>query len=324
MSSTRMLMCLLDHGVWLLLLFVVCVFAGLSEDFATWSNFSNVFVQAASTMIVATGMTFVLLTAGVDLSVGAIMFLSAAVAGKLAVAGSPFAACVLGILAVAMLFATINAWMVTRLGIVPFVVTLGTLYMGRGIALWLTETRAINLPATFLAVGSSKAVGVPVPILIAVAAVGVSQCVLTFTVFGRHVLAIGHDHDVAKKAGIQTQRVLFSVYVLAGLFAGIGALISLGQLGTVSPTFGEGREFTAIAAAVVGGTSLFGGRGTVFPGTVLGALLTQTVENGLVLLNADPYLYPMIISSIIFTAVLLDGLRNRLLEACERRPIFRE
>ena len=324
MTATRMLTLLLDHGVWFLLLVVCALFALISEDFASLSNFSNIFVQAASTMVVATGMTFVLLTAGVDLSVGAIMFLSAAVAGKLAVAGAPFAACALGMLVVAMLFATINATIITRLGIVPFVVTLGTLYMGRGVALWLTETRAINLPASFLAVGTTKVGGVPLPMLIAIAVVGVSQLVLTFTVFGKHVMAVGHNCEAAEKAGIQTKRILFTVYLLCGFFASVGALLSLGQLGTVSPTFGENREFTAIAAAVVGGTSLFGGRGSVFPGTVLGALLTQTVENGLVIVNADPYLYPMVISCIIFIAVLLDGLRSRLLESFERRPIFRE
>ena len=122
---------------------------------------------------------------------------------------------------------------------------------------------------------------------------------------------MGHSLEAARKAGIRTQRNLFSVYLITGVFAAIAAMVSLGQLGTVSPRFGEQKEFAAIAAAVLGGTSLFGGRGAILPGTLLGVLLIQTIENGLVVINANPYLYPMVTSGIIFAAVLLESLRNR-------------
>jgi ribose transport system permease protein len=120
---------------------------------------------------------------------------------------------------------------------------------------------------------------------------------------------------MAKKAGIRTGRILAAVYLISGVCAAIAAMVTLGQLGAVSPKFGEQKEFAAIAAAVLGRTSLFGGRGNVLPGTLLGALLIQTIENGLVVVNANPYLYPMITGAVIFVAVLLESLRNRVPQA---------
>ena len=314
----------LEQGAWALLLLVWLVFSLQSEAFLSWSNLTNTCVQASSAVLVATGMTFVLLTAGVDLSVGACMFLVAAIAGKLAVAGTPFIACVAAMLGVGILFGLINATIITRLQIIPFVATLATLYIGRGLGLWITQTRAINLPDAFLQLGSVRLASLPLPIVIVMAVTTAGQLMLSRTTLGLQIMAIGHDRESAERAGIPTRRVLVVVYGLAGLLAALGALISLSQLGTVSPTFGENREFTAIAAAVIGGTSLFGGRGSVIPGAVLGALLIQSVENGLVIINADPYLYPIVVSGIIFVAIFLDGVRNRLVQKMQRRPIFEE
>jgi ribose transport system permease protein len=133
--------------------------------------------------------------------------------------------------------------------------------------------------------------------------------------------AIGQSRAQALLAGIPVNRRILTVYVISGFAAALGGLISVAQLGAVSPTFGYQREFAAIAAAVLGGTSLFGGRGQVFPGTILGAVLIQTVESGLVMLNADPYLYPLVMAGIIFLAVLLDAVRMRYVESTGRRKI---
>jgi len=266
----------------------------------------------------------VLLTAGVDLSVGAIMFVAAAVAGKLVLLGAPLPAVLIAIVGVGLASGLVNALLVTRLGILAFIATLATLYVGRGFGLWLTQTRAMNLPDSFLTLGTTKLAGIPLPLLIAAFVVALAHLTLTRTPFGRQIYAVGNNLDGAKKAGLNTGRVLASAYVLSGLCAAIGGILSLAQLGAVSPTFGTNREFTAIAAAVLGGTSLFGGRGGVFPGTVLGAVLIQSVENGLVILNADPYLYPLVTASIIFLAVLLDSTRSRLLAHWSRRRVFVE
>jgi ribose transport system permease protein len=177
----------------------------------------------------------------------------------------------------------------------------------------------MNLPENLLQIGAARVFGVPAPIIVFLLVLAAAHVALTQTQFGRQIYATGNDREGAAKAGINTSRVIFLVYVVSGLCAAISGLVSVAQLGAVSPTFGAQREFAAVAAAVLGGTSLFGGRGQVFPGTVVGAILVQTVENGLVIINADPYIYPMVMSSIIFLAVLTDSLRHGLWRKLRRQ-----
>jgi ribose transport system permease protein len=224
-------------------------------------------------------------------------------------------------LAVGLLAGVVNALLVVRLRVLPFVVTLSTLFLGRGLALWITQTRAMNLPGAFLRLGSERLLGVPVPVIVLGLVLVVAHLVLRSTPFGREVYAVGHDPAAARRAGLPVERRLAAAYLVSGGCAALGAMLALAQLGAVSPTFGRDKEFAAIAAAVLGGTSLFGGRGQVLPGALLGALLIQTVENGLVVLNADPYLYPLVTSAVIFAAVLTDGLRARWMARLHRRRI---
>jgi len=291
-----------ENASLLLLVLAVLIFGLLEPRFLSWSNVTNLLTQSSSAIVAAAGMTFVLLTAGVDLSLGAVMFLCAAVAGKLALAGQPPALCVAAMLAGGGVLGAANAAAVVWLRVLPFVVTLATLYLGRGLALSITETRAINLPDAWLTLGTPV-----VAISIAAAVVLIAEVTLRCTVYGRHLYAVGFGKRIAELAGLPARRLVFSVYVISGVAAALAALLTLGQLGAVSPKFGENREFTAIAAAVLGGTSLFGGRGSVFPGVVFGALLMQSIESGLVMVNANPYLYPMVMASVIFAAVLLDA-----------------
>ncbi len=320
-ARPRFFLLALNNAPVALFALVLAVFGVLAPQFFTAQNLTNIGVQASSNALVAIGMTFVLLTAGVDLSVGAIMFIAAAVAGKMLLAGQPFALALAAMLGVGALGGAVNALLITRLGVLPFVVTLATLYVGRGFALWLTQTRAMNLPESFLQLGAVKLAGVPLPVALCAVVLLLAHLTLTRTPFGRQIYAVGADLEAARKAGVNTRRILFCAYVLCGLCAALGGIIALAQIGAVSPKFGENREFTAIAAAVLGGTSLFGGRGRVFPGTIIGALLIQSVENGLVILNADPYLYPLITSAIIFLAVMLDSARHRMLARLGQRKI---
>lgn len=303
---------LLGFAPLLLFLGLLGFFGTQSDKFLEPRNLVNIFVQASSTGIVAVGMTFVLVAAGVDLSVGAIMFVAAAVAGKMALAGSPLPMTLMVMLVVSLVFSAFNAFFITRVRVVAFIVTLSTLFIGRGIGLRITETRALNLPESFLEIGSARLIGVPFPAWIFAGVLIVGHLVLTRTPVGRQIFAVGQDLEMARKAGIRTNRVLCVVYLVSGLCAAIAAMVTLGQLGTVSPKFGEQKEFAAIAAAVLGGTSLFGGRGNILPGTLLGVLLIQTVENGLVVMNANPYLHPMVVGLVIFVAVLLESLRRRV------------
>ena len=300
---------------------VFLTFGLCSPKFLEFNNLVNILIQSSSVAIVAIGMTFVLLTGGIDLSVGSVMFLSAVVAGKMTLAGMPISTALAVIVLIGLFYGLINALFVTRLRIMAFIVTLSTLYAGRGLGLMISRTRAMNLPEAFLRIGSARLLGIPFPILVFVAVLVSAHLVLTQTPLGRQIYAIGYDVNSARKAGINVNRILVVVYVLCGFCAALGGIVSVAQLGAVSPTFGNQREFVAVAAAVLGGTSLFGGRGQVFPGTVLGAVLIQAVENGLVIINVDPYVYPLITSSIIFLAVLIDSVRHAQVQKLSRRKI---
>ena len=246
---TQFILLALNNASLVLFIAVLAVFGALSPRFFTGPNLVNILIQSASTAIVAIGMTFVLLTAGVDLSVGAIMFLAAAVAGKMVLGGAPLWLALAVILLIGLAFGAVNAFFITRLRLIAFIVTLATLYLGRGFALWFTETRAMNLPPSFLAIGTERWLGIPLPVFILAAAVVVAQVVLARTPFGRQIYAVGHDAEVARKAGVNTGRLLAAVYVISGFCAAVGGILALAQLGAVSPTFGTNKEFAAIAAA---------------------------------------------------------------------------
>ena len=293
-----------------LFVMIIVFFSSLSSSFLTVQNFLNILVQASALIIVATGMTFVLLTAGIDLSVGSIMFLAGVISGKLVVSGFSLWVAIPIIFLIGLLYGLLNGWAFIRFKITPFIVTLATLYIGRGFGLYLSDTRAVNLPDTFLNISSYKVFGIPMPVIIMLVVLLLFHLVLTYTRFGRQIYAIGHDSTKAMKAGINVNGLLLKVYLISGFCAALGGAIAIAQLGAISPSFGLQYEFLAIAAAVLGGTSLFGGRGKLLPGTFIGAILIQMIQNGLVIINADPYIYPLVTSTIIFLIVMVDTLRH--------------
>ena len=319
--TRKPLLLFLNNAPLVLFAAVFALFGLLSGKFLEPQNLVNILVQSSGTGIVAIGMTFVLLAAGVDLSVGSVMFVAVAVAGKLIFNDQPLWLAFLAAIGVGLLAGALNAVFITRFRIVAFIVTLAMLFVGRGFGLWVTNTRAMNMPDAITALGASKLLGIPVPVLVFAAVCLAAHLVLKRTPFGRQIYAVGNDAEAARKAGVSVTSIFFAVYVICGSCAALSGLVSLTQTGAVSPSFGNQKEFAAIAAAVLGGTSLFGGRGSVFPGTVLGAVLIQTVENGLVILNADPYTYPLVTSGIIFAAVVVDSLRSNLLAKLGRRLI---
>ena len=190
----------LSHASTLIFVAVLAAFSLFSPRFLAANNFVNILIQSASTVIVATGLTFVLLTAGIDLSVGSVMFVSAAVAGKMVLAGQPLWLAALVILLAGVLYGAFNALCITWLRIIPFIVTLATLYFGRGFSLWLTETRAMNLPEAVLRIGSARIAGIPFPVLMMALVVIAAHLALTRTTFGRQVYAMGNDADAARSA----------------------------------------------------------------------------------------------------------------------------
>lgn len=313
----------LEHTPVLLFIGVFLLFGLLAPRFLEYGSFENILKQASYIGIVAVGMTLVLLTAGIDLSVGSNMYVSAAVAGLvMRNLQLPVWVGLLAALGVGMAFGAINAFAITRLGIIPFVATLATLVAGRGVGLALTGSRAVPFPEAVLAIGSSRLLGlIPLPIVIFAIVVLLAHLFLRHTAAGRQLYAVGQDPAAARKAGIPTRRRIAYVYLFCGMLAALGGFVSVAQLGIVNAGFGEGDEFDAIAAAVLGGASLFGGRGAVFPGTVLGTVMIQMIAAGLIFTQVDLYLQPLVIAGIIFIAVLLDSFRTSRLEKRARRTI---
>jgi ribose transport system permease protein len=321
MTGKAILLWLLGRAPLVLFAAVFAVFGSQSGRFLEFQNLVNILIQSSSLAVAAVGMTFVLLAAGVDLSVGSVMFVVVAVAGKMIFHEQPIWLAFSAGMLVGFAAGAVNALVITRLRVIAFIATLATLFIARGFGLWLTNTRAMNMPDAVTQLGSSRWLGIPLPVIVMIAVAVLAHWLLTSTPWGRQIYAIGHDAEAARTAGVQVGAILFFVYVVCGACAAVSGLIALTQIGAVSPSFGEEREFAAIAAAVLGGTSLYGGRGSVLPGTLFGAILFQTVENGLVIINADPYLYPLILSGIIFLAVLLDTTRERLVQSLTRRQI---
>ena len=304
----------------LMLFVVLCVAFGLLSDrFLSLANFRNILTQSTHVAVMAIGMTFVLLVRGVDLSVGSVMYLVAVTMG-LYLSDVPLFLSIPAIVLIGAAFGAINACFITGLRIASFIVTLATLFIGRGFALYLSETKMVFQSDTVQTLGRSSFLGLPWAIWIAAVVACAAWVTLTQTPYGRQIYAVGADPDSAAKAGIRVQPIIFSVFCICGACAAIGALISVSQVGAAAATFGYQEEFPVIAAAVLGGTSLFGGRGGVF-GSIFGAVLVQTTANGLVMLNANPYLYPLVNSLIIFVAAWVDGRRRLMTERIEQRKI---
>lgn len=303
-------------------------FVLLSPQFRRLDTLHQVLVFSSSTGILAVGMTFVLLTAGIDLSVGAVMLVGAAVAGKIMLGNGSMVTAVAAMLLIGACWGAINGLLITRWKMIPFVVTLAMLFIGRGAGLWITETRAMNLPDRFRVLATGSLWMIPVPVWILAISLLAAHVLLAHTPLGRQVYAIGVSAEAARKEGVPVARNQLLMYMLCSLYAAIGGTITLAQINTVSPTFGEGRELTAIAAAVLGGVSLFGGRGGV-AGAALGAVLIQTIDTGLSTVDADPHLridideyyYPLITGGILFLSVLTDSLRKGWTDGSQRRLI---
>lgn len=305
-----------------LFILVFIMFGILSPKFFDYKNFENIVTQASYIGIIAVGMTFVLLTGGIDLSVGSIMYLSAS-AGGLLIRDASFPVW-LGLLIAVIIgiaFGAFNAFAITRLKILPFVVTLSTMVAGRGLGLLLTQSRAVTMPQGVTSIGSTRFLGVPLPIIIFSLIVLIAYVFLNLTTVGRQIYAVGNDIEAAKKGGIKHNSIIFWVYIISGLLASLGGIISVSQIGIINAGFGSGDEFDAIAAAVLGGTSLYGGIGSVFPGTVIGTVLIQMVQAGLVYLQVDIYIQPLISAGIIFLAVFLDSIRKTQEVKLQRRNI---
>jgi ribose transport system permease protein len=285
-------------------------FSLFAPAFFSFDNLKDILVQSSWLITVALGVNFALLSAGVDLSVGSTMYLAAVVVSLSLTHAGPLTALVAAILTGAA-FGAVNGFLVVRFTLLGFVVTLATLFIGRGLALLASSTRIVYAPPLVADFGRATLAGVPWPLVLALLGVALAWVILNRTPFGPYVRSLGANAEGARRAGVRTKLVTFAVYALSGAFAGFGGFISLCQTSAASAAFGDNAEFLAVAAAVLGGTSLFGGRGHL-RAPVVGAIVITMVQNGLVLMNVNPYTYPVATAAVIFVAAAFDSLRLKL------------
>ena len=298
---------LIRHIMVVVMLLIVAFFAYRSARFATPDNLTNILIAAAPFALIALGQTLVILTGGIDLSVGSVMAASAMAAAWTAknAGDSPMlplvAAVVTGLLA-----GSINGLIVSKFEVPPFITTLGMLTLASGIAYVIGNGAPINgLPASFGSFANTQILGLTLPVILMIIAILVLAFVMKRTNYGLRVYAIGGNRLAAEIAGVRSRNILFSVYAISGVLAGLSGLMLASRVITGAPNLGQGYELDAIAAVVIGGASLMGGRGTVW-GTAIGLLLIQTINNGLDLLLVPAYWQNVIKGVIIVAAVGVD------------------
>jgi len=298
-------------GVTAALIVLIAVMAFIAPYFWSVNNLLEVVRQVSAIAIIAAGGTFVILTSGIDLSVGSALGLTAMVAIVLANANAPAIVCVLAAILVGAVVGAINGVFIARFALPAFIVTLAALTYIRGFVYVGTGgTTLVPKSVDYAWIGQGNLFGIPVAAIVMVIVYVVGWFVLERTVFGRQVYAIGGNAQAARLSGIPVRRVLFFVYVISGICAGIAGVIVSARLESAVPDLGSGYELNAIAAIVLGGTSLIGGRGSLI-GTLVGALFIAVLSNGMTLLNVQSFYQQIIMGAVILAAVFIDRIRRR-------------
>lgn len=290
------------------LLLIVIIISIMSPNFLTLNNLLNVLRQVSINALIAFGMTFIILTGGIDLSVGSTLALTGAVtAGLMAGGTDPILAMLIGLILGAILGA-INGIIITKGKVAPFIATLATMTIYRGLTLVYTEGKPISGlgdSAAFKMLGKGYFLGIPVPVLTMAITFAVLYFLLKKTTFGRRVYAVGGNEEASRLSGISVDRVKIYVYSLTGMLAALSSLILTSRLNSAQPTAGSMFELDAIAAVVLGGTSLTGGRGWIV-GTLIGAMIIGVLNNGLNLIGVSSFFQQVVKGAVILVAVLLD------------------
>ena len=289
--------------------FLACMifFSIGSETFLTLGNILNVVRQAAPILIVAIAMTFVIITGGIDLSVGSQVALVNAVAAIVMAMGVPWPSVVIGMLVLGAFMGLVQGWFVAYQGIPAFIVTLAGLSILRGLALYLTQGYSIPIKDApgFFALGRGEILSFPIPAIIAVIIAVLGYVIISATKYGRQVVAVGSNMEAARRVGMPAKWIIASVYIISGIACAVAGLLIAARLGSGSSNAAVGFELQVIAAVVLGGTSLMGGRGTIL-GTVLGTLTIAVIGNGLILMHISPFFTQIVTGAIILVAIWLN------------------
>ncbi len=298
----------------LLPLLVIVVLLTITKDnFLTVDNVMNVFRQASVYAIMATGMTFVLLTAGVDLSQGSVLAMSCVVCALTINATGNMWLGMLAAVASGAVVGLLNGLAIAYIKLPPFIMTLGSLYMVRGFTLWITNSTQVSVKGMpqFTFIGQGSFLGIPLPVYIFIIIGIIASFFLTYTATGRNIYAVGSNMESARLSGVKVEKTIVLVYTLSAICVSLAAVVYLARLTAAQPTAGESYEMEAIAAAVVGGTSQAGGEGGIL-GSLIGAVIIAVIRNGLVLLGVGSYFTKIVVGLIIVLAVALDITRRRL------------
>ncbi|MBE2240727.1 MAG: ABC transporter permease [Caldilineaceae bacterium] len=309
------------YGIVLILLAMLIAFSLLSEGFFTTRNIFNIIRQISFMGLIAIGVTMVIITGGIDLGSGSVLALCAVIATSLAQLPNsatlkyeglnlPIIAPIIAALAVGALTGVINGSLISKFKIPPFIATLGMMTVARGFALIYSNKPLSQLTPEYNFIGQGAILGVPFPVIILIVVAVATHIMLNNTPFGRYIYALGGNEQAARISGVNIDRVKIGVYTLAGLLSGLAGLVVSSRVGSGQPGQGVGIELDAIAAAVIGGTSLAGGIGTIW-GTIVGALIIGVLDNGLILLNVDQYWITIVKGAIIVVAVIIDQRKNR-------------
>ncbi|MER9328027.1 ABC transporter permease [Mesorhizobium sp. M0152] len=295
-----------DAGTLIGLVVILAVFGALVPGFFAERNLINILQQSSINACLALGMTLVIISGGIDLSVGPTAALSAVISASMLVAGIPFPLAIAAGFAIGLGCGLVNGILVAYVGLQPFIVTLGTLSTYRALALIYTGGNPVlGLPAGFRAVFNGSLFGLPLAVVIVAGVAFVAWIVLKKTPFGEYLLAVGGNEEAAYIAGVPIARTKIAAYMISGLLAALAAQILIGRLGAAEPILGNLWELDAIAAAAIGGASLMGGKGSIV-GTILGAVILGAMRNGLTLMNVQSFYQLLATGLIILAAMLID------------------
>jgi len=295
-----------DAGTLLGLILISLVFAFKSDVFLTQPNLINILQQSAINACIALGMTLVIISGGIDLSVGPVAALSAVLGAAMLVAGVPVPLAIAGALATGVFCGFLNGALITWGGLQPFIVTLGGLSLYRALALIYTGGQPIfGLPDGFRAFTNGSLAGIPNPVVIVAVLALLAWVILNKTPLGEYFMAVGGNPEAARIAGVPVTLTKLAPYMISGLMAAVAAMVLIGRLGAAEPTLGTLWELDAIAAAAIGGASLMGGRGSIL-GTLIGCIILGTLRNGLTLLNVQAFYQLLATGIIIIVAMLID------------------
>jgi len=299
------------NGFLLVLFAVVIYFSFAAQYFLNVGNFLAILHATAPLLIVASGLAVIVMTGKIDISVGSTAFLSTVVGMKMLYnVGITSWLSFLLILLIGSTIGALNAAIIVYLKVSPLVTTLASMIALRGVALTLTGSMSISLPEDIRVLGNAKIGPVFVDVILAFLVMLLVHGLITRTTFGRQVIAVGNDEETASKVGINVTRVTFLSFVLSGFLASLSGVLMMVQVGSITSFLGQGLEFTAVAVVVIGGISLYGGSGAIFPGVLLGALTLEVVRNGLNQVGADPYFYKIITGLVIFVTIYAFSLKR--------------